>query len=100
MHYVLLAAIGGLLGALLLGAAFAFQKQSLPGGIHVIFVLLLLAPIPFCLFGFAASFEPSAYNWVWRIGYAAIIVACVGAIIRLCWPRSSNLSEDRQAKDS
>ena len=87
MLYVFLIAVLALLGALVLGAVFAFQKRPLSGAVRIVFVLLLLAPIPFCLFGFAASFEPGPNHWVWRIAYATIIVGCLGTILRLCWPR-------------
>ena len=98
MQYVFFAALAGLFGAILLGIVAAVRKDALPLWGRVIAVLLLLAPIPFSLFGFAASFEPGAYHWVWRISYAIVLLGCVAAIIRLCWPRSSGVSEDRQAE--
>ena len=73
MQYVFFAALVGLLGALLLGVVAAIRQEPLPRWGRVILVLLLLAPIPFSLFGFAASFEPGEYHWVWRIAYAMII---------------------------
>jgi hypothetical protein len=93
MQYVFFAAVVGLLGALLIGVTGAIRSAPLPQWVCVILVVLLLTPIPFLLFGFAASFEPGEYHWVWRIAYAILIIGCVATVIRLCWPRRSNPSE-------
>lgn len=93
MQYVFLAAVVGLLGALLIGITAAIRSAPLPRWGRVILVLFILVPIPFLLFGFAASFEPGEYHWVWRIAYAILIIGCVATVIRLCWPRRSNPSE-------
>ncbi len=87
MHYVFFAAVTGLLGALLLGFAAAISTDPLPRWGRVLLVVMLLPLLPFSLFGFAASFEPGAYNWVWRIVYAIVFPGCIAAIIRLCRPR-------------
>ncbi len=87
MEYVLFAAVAGLLGALFIAARSWRQKQPLPTSRRVILTGMLLAPIPFCLFGFAASFEPGRYHWVWRIGYALTALGCLASILRLYWPR-------------
>ncbi len=92
MQYVFLAAIVGLLGAFVIGITAAVRSDPLTQWTRVILSLLLLMPLLFSLFGFAASFEPGERNWVWRIGYAILIIGCLATAIRLCWPRRRNPS--------
>ena len=87
MSYVFAAAVVGLLGSLLVGGISLYRQQPNSVGIRVVLGLLLIAPIPFCLFGFAASFEPGRYHWVWRIGYGAVILCCFVGLILVCLPR-------------
>ncbi len=94
MEYIFLAAVTGLLGALLLGFAAAISTDPLPRWGRVLLVLMLLAPLPFTFFGFAATFEPGADNWVSRIVYGAVFLGCIASIIRLCWTRRHNSITD------
>lgn len=44
----------------------------------------LLVVAGFCLFGFMAAFEPGSDPWhVFKLGYAAIALGCVGLTFRL-----------------
>ena len=100
MEYVLTAFAVGLIGALILGAARIVRQQPWSGWGRILLVLFLLAPLPFSVFGFAATFEPGEYHWIWRIAYAGVFIGCLGGIIRACWPRQSKriqraVSEDR-----
>jgi uncharacterized membrane protein YuzA (DUF378 family) len=52
----------------------------------IIGALALLSITAFCLFGFAATFEPTSQPGVFlafRIGYAVIGFACVAGVIAL-----------------
>jgi len=100
MQYVLFTAVAGLLGALLFGFAAAISTDPLPRWGRVLLVMMLLAPLPFTLFGFAASFEPGAGNSVWRIVYATVFLGCIATIIRLCRPRRNDSSSNRQSETS
>ncbi|MCH7751942.1 MAG: hypothetical protein IH898_07295 [Planctomycetes bacterium] len=49
-------------------------------------IIAALAFVPlacFCLFGFAASFEPGDYHVIWRVLYAVVFLACIAALGRL-----------------
>jgi hypothetical protein len=84
LQYVFAAAVIGLLGAFLVGVTAAIRGTPLARSGRFILVLLLLVPIPFLLFGFAASFEPGKHHWVWRTAYAISIIGCFATVIRLC----------------
>ena len=77
MRFIFTAAVIGLLGALLVGGWYMVRKGSSPILGRILLGILLLAPVPFCAFGFAASFEPGPYHWVARIVYAAIGLGCL-----------------------
>ncbi|MCP4786252.1 MAG: hypothetical protein GY903_13030 [Fuerstiella sp.] len=94
MQYILFAGITGLLGAMLLGFAAAISTDPLPRWGRVLLVMMLLAPLPFAFFGFAASFEPGAGNWIWRFAYGSVFLGCIASIIRLCRPRGGNSISD------
>ena len=52
-------------------------------------LIRIIAALPFaflacfCLFGFAASFEPGDYHIIWRVLYAVVFLACMLALGRL-----------------
>ncbi|HIF01172.1 MAG TPA: hypothetical protein EYG03_16625 [Planctomycetes bacterium] len=94
MQYVLFAGIAGLLGALLLGFAAAISTDPLPRWGRVLLVMMLLAPLPFALFGILASFEPGEGNWIPRIVFATIFLGCIASIVRLCRPRRGTSIND------
>ncbi len=87
MQYVFLAAVVGLLGALLVSEV---GKRPLPAWLRATRVVLLIAPIPFLIFGFAATFEPGPNFWIWRIVYAVLVLGCLAGVMRLSRPRHSN----------
>jgi hypothetical protein len=54
-------------------------------------IVAALAFVPLALisaWGFAAAMEPGDFHVVWRVLYAAVFVACLGAIGRLAFARS------------
>lgn len=79
-----------------------FKRQSLftTGGKHVRIIvavigsLVLLAVGAFCLFGFAATFEPTdrpSMFLAFRIGYTAVSLGCVtGITVLLIWGFARN----------
>lgn len=50
---------------------------------RLFFCFLLLALAAFCLFGFAATYEPVDNALAWRVGYGLAIVACLYGILWL-----------------
>ena len=61
--------------------------------------LLLVAPLPFLIFGFAATFEPPEpgreSEWIaWRIGYGCVALVCVGGVLWLAMPRPRGSNRD------
>ena len=49
-----------------------------------VFALLSLLPVAcFCVFGFAASFEPGDFHVVWRVLYAVVFLVCLAGAVRL-----------------
>lgn len=56
---------------------------------RIVLALLMVPPALFCLFGFAATFEPMdvATQWTFRIGYAVVgVVLAVTSLLLLIWP--------------
>ena len=54
--------------------------------ITIIGSLILLAVAAFCLFGFAATFEPTdrpGVFWAFRIGYTVIGLGCLAGVVAL-----------------
>lgn len=51
---------------------------------RIVVVIVLLAVAAFCVFGFAATFEPmdSGRPLAWRIGYGVVGVACLMGAMR------------------
>ena len=90
MQYLFLAAVLGILGSLPLVVFAAVRNKPLSLVARGLLIFLLLAPVPFLLFGFLASFEPGAH-WGWRFGYGAFLLWSTIAAGRLCWvkPRPS-----------
>ncbi len=87
MQYVFLATVVGLLGSVL---ASLVGKRPVPAWLRATRVVLLIAPIPFLVFGFAATFEPGQ-SWIWRIVYAVLILGCLAAVVSLSGgPRRPN----------
>ena len=87
VEYIFLAFVIGLVGSVVLGVVCMRRKEPLPGSLRGVLTLLLLAPVPFCVFGFAASFEPGPYHWAWKIGYAIVGLGCLAGALRLFMPR-------------
>ena len=83
MQYLFLAAVFGILGSLPLVVFAAVRKKPLPLVTRGLLIFLLLAPVPFLLFGFLASFEPGAH-WGWRLGYGAFLLCSVITTVKLC----------------
>ena len=90
MQYLFLAAVIGILGSFPILLFVAIRKQPLSMIIRTLLVFLVLAPVPFLLFGFLASFEPGAH-WGWRVGYGVFLLWSTITAARLCWvkPRPS-----------
>ena len=72
MQYLFLAAVFGILGSLPLVVFAAVRKKPLSLVARGLLIFLLLAPVPFLLFGFLASFEPGAH-WGWRFWLWSIL---------------------------
>ena len=51
--------------------------------IRIVAALPFFALACFCLFGFAASFEPGDNHVIWRVLYAVVFLACISALGRL-----------------
>lgn len=83
MQYLFVAAVLGILGLLPILLSVALRKQPLSMITRGLLVFLLLAPVPFLLFGFLASFEPGVH-WGWRLGYGAFLLCSVITTVKLC----------------
>ena len=90
MQYLFLAAVLGILGSLPLVVFAAVRKKPLSIVTRGLLVFLLLAPIPFFIFGFLASFEPGVH-WGWRLGYGAFLLWSLITAARLCWVKRKSL---------
>ncbi len=90
MQYLFLAAVLGILGSLPLAMFVAVRKQPLPLVIRGVLIFLLLAPVPFLIFGFLASFEPGVH-WGWRLGYGTFLLWSLITAARLCWVKRESL---------
>ncbi len=90
MQYLFLAAVLGILGSLPLVVFAAVRKKPLPSVTRGLLVFLLLAPVPFLLFGFLASFEPGVH-WGWRLGYGVFVLWSLITAARLCWEKRRSL---------
>lgn len=90
MQYLFLAAVIGILGSFPTLLFVAIRKQPLSMITRALLVFLVLAPVPFLLFGFLASFEPGTH-WGWRLGYGVFLLWSTITATRLCWvkPRPS-----------
>jgi hypothetical protein len=84
MQYLFLAAVIGILGSFPILLFVAIRKQPLSMITRALLVFLVLAPVPFLLFGFLASFEPGAH-WGWRVGYGVFLLWSITTTARLCW---------------
>ena len=84
MQYLFLAAVLGILGSLPLVVFAAVRNKPLSLVTRGLLIFLLLAPVPFLLFGFLASFEPGAH-WGWRLGYGVFLLWSTITAARLCW---------------
>ena len=90
MQYLFLAAVIGILGSFPILLFVAIRKQPLSMITRALLVFLVLAPVPFLLFGFLASFEPGTH-WGWRLGYGLFLFWSTITAARLFWvkPRPS-----------
>ena len=84
MQYLFLAAVIGILGSFPILLFVAIRKQPLSLITRALLVFLVLAPVPFLLFGFLASFEPGAH-WGWRVGYGVFLLWSTITAARLSW---------------
>ena len=84
MQYLFLAAVLGILGSFPILLFVAVRKQPLSMITRALLVFLVLAPVPFLLFGFLASFEPGAH-WGWCVGYGVFLLWSTITAARLCW---------------
>ena len=84
MQYLFLAAVIGILGSFPILLFVAIRKQPLSMTTRALLVFLVLAPVPFLIFGFLASFEPGVH-WGWRLGYGAFVLWSLNTAARLCW---------------
>jgi hypothetical protein len=52
-------------------------------------MVILLAVLAFCAFGFSATFEPmdTTKQWTWRAVYGLVGLACLGAFVWAVRPR-------------
>lgn len=55
--------------------------------IRIIAGLAIMPLAGFCLFGFAASFEPGDFHVVWRVIYAVVFLVCLAALGRLVFAK-------------
>ena len=83
MQYLFLAAVIGILGSFPTLLFLAIRKQPLSMITRALLVFLVLAPVPFLLFGFLASFEPGTH-WGWRLGYGVFVLWSLNTAARLC----------------
>ena len=90
MQYLFLAAVIGILGSFPILLFAAIRKQPLSLITRALLVFLVLAPVPFLLFGFLASFE-RGLPWGWCLGYGVFLLWSTITAARLCWvkPRPS-----------
>jgi hypothetical protein len=53
------------------------------------FIFISLIVLAFCLYGFAATFEPmnATTQWTWRVVYGLIGSACMGQLVWAAWTR-------------
>ena len=59
--------------------------------IRIAVAIILLCLMVFCVFGFAATYEPTTRNFLpWRIGYGMAIVACLGGAVWIVWKKPSS----------
>ena len=84
MQYLFLAAVIGILGSFPILLFVAIRKQPLSMITRSLLVFLVLAPVPFLLFGFLASFEPGTH-WGWPLGYGVFLLWSTITAVRLCW---------------
>ena len=84
MQYLFLAAVLGILGSLPLVVFVAVRKKPLSIVTRGLLVFLVLAPVPFLIFGFLASIEPGTH-WGWRLGYGVFLLWSLVTNARLCW---------------
>jgi hypothetical protein len=56
---------------------------------RIVTMVLLLAVLAYCVFGFSATFEPmnTSRQWVWRIVYGGIGMVCVATFAWMVRPR-------------
>ena len=87
MQYLSLAAVLGILGSFPILLFVAVRKQPLSMITRALLVFLVLAPVPFLLFGFLASFEPGAH-WGWCVGYGVFLLWSTITAARLCWMKT------------
>lgn len=82
-------------------AALIVRKTRRPAA-RIALALVLLPPIGFCLFGFAATFEPmdAATAWTFRAIYAAVGLGLTMTILMLVFRRpaadSPSASESKE----
>ena len=69
---------------------------------QVFLAAMLLFPAAFCLFGFAATFEPmdAVTQWTFRIGYSVIGVSLAGTILMLLLRRPSSPGNEPSESDA
>ena len=90
MQYLFLAAVLGILGSFPILLFVAVRKQPLSMITQALLVFLVLAPVPFLLFGFLASFEPGTH-WGWRLGYGVFLLWSTITAARLCWVKTQTI---------
>ncbi len=63
---------------------------------RVFLALLLLPPAGFCVFGFAATFEPmdAVTQWTFRIGYVVVGVGLAGTSLMLLIRRPDSSADE------
>ena len=73
-----------------------FVRGTRSYGAQIVLALLLLPPALFCVFGFAATFEPmeAVKQWTFRIGYVATGLGLAVAILFLLFRRPSPSAYD------
>lgn len=80
--------------SVIVAIAVAVKRRS--SATRILLAGLLLLPATFCLFGFAATFEPTdaATQWTFRIGYAVAGVGLVLASLQLLIRQPSAAGSD------
>ena len=94
MQYLFLAAVIGILGSFPILLFVAIRKQPLSMITRSLLAFLVLAPVPFLLFGFLASFEPGTH-WGWPLGYGVFLLWSTITAARLCWVKLRPLPSHR-----